>query len=306
MWICTHCNKNVNKPSNICPYCNLETGIPSNIVLAGEDEINLSNRFQICKKCIKDLKDLTRLNYYKRKLKNRISVSINAHPETLVNLLQDERIKYTNLHENLRANAIINYDPELAAKRRGIDNLVFGADGEKLNYGAVNLGTLGLYSYGACCIFLKDKEIKNRVSFLEDNSFNYMTRSGPAIQLNIPKGSRALWPKAHILLTVKHCKDLLKRKRWNDSELKKLILFSNGGKKKDRFIEAQIYPPITLSCFKKILYNPSISRHANNKDLVGQTAVHSRKILAEYFKSLNLFDVELQLIESDIQGDDVQ
>lgn len=300
MWICAHCNKNVNKPSKICPHCNLETEIPSHIVLAGEDEINLSHRFQICKKSMKNSKDLKRLNYYKRRLQKSISISINVHPETLVNLLQDERIKYTNLHENLRANAITKYDSELAAKRRGIDNLVFGADGEKLNYGAVNLGTLGLYSYGACCIFLKDREIKNRVSFLEENSFNYLTQSGPTIQLNIPQGSRALWPKAHVLSTVKHCKDLLKNKRWSNSELKKLILFSNGEKKTDRFIEAQIYPPISLGCFKKIMYNPNYSRQIKDKKIVGKTAVISRKILAEYFKSLDLHGIELEVEEKPI------
>jgi len=203
---------------------------------------------------------------------------------SLINILQDKRIRYTNLHDNLRAEAIMDYDPELAAKRRGVDNLVFGADGERLNYGAINLGNIGLFSYGPACVFLKVDAIKDTVSFLEENSFYYTKGSWPVLSINMPSGVRALWPTASTLTLVKHHNDLIRSKRWSNSKLADLILYSAGDKKTDRFIEAQIYHPITVRDFRKILFEPASLRPTSTGSLIGRTSAHDRELSLELLK----------------------
>ena len=83
-----------------------------------------------------------------------------------------------NLNDKLRAGVMLTYPPDLAAKRLGIEKLLFGPDGDHLVYGALNLGNIGLFSYGACCVFLATKPIEPMLSFLEENSFSYLTQRG--------------------------------------------------------------------------------------------------------------------------------
>ena len=65
-----------------------------------------------------------------------------------------------------------------------------------------------------------------------------------------------------------------------------LVIQCGKEKATDEFIEAQIYAPITLRSFKKILYNPHIARPTRAKGLVGKSERLSKRLLAEYLKSL--------------------
>src|SRR5580698_621804 len=94
--------------------------------------------------------------------------------------------------------------PEWAAMRTGIDSLAFGSDGQHLTFGALNLGTMGLYAYGACCVFLRSEGIADQVSFLEGNSYSYCVFEGPAVSFQIPHGVRALWTTVSKLAILKH------------------------------------------------------------------------------------------------------
>jgi hypothetical protein len=66
-----------------------------------------------------------------------------------------------------------------------------------------------------------------------------------------------------------------------------LVLQCDGRKGTDRFVEAQVVPPITMRDFKKIVYDPSLSRPVKASGLVGKAARLSRRLLDEYLKSLD-------------------
>ena len=211
-------------------------------------------------------------------IREHARVSINIQPESLLNLLQDPRICWLNLSDNLRAGALLAYPPELAAKRLGIEKLVFGPDGDHLIYGALNLGSTGLYSYGACCVYLDHRAIAPQLSFLEENSFSYCTQDGPSVALDVPKGVRALWHSVHTLAVVKHCKQLAASSTWTVRELAELILVSCGDKKTDRFIEAQVQQPITSESITEIVFARRYYRPVNARGIVGRAALLSRRI----------------------------
>src|ERR1019366_2578442 len=146
MWRCAACGSELNPPVGICKGCGQPTLLPSNVILAGEDQEHLSARFELSKRTADSIDpSLWNLMAHAEYLiEANAGVSFNIHPESLVSILQDDRLRYLNLHDNLRARAILDYPRELAAKRKGIDMLAFGPDGEKLNFGALNLGTIGL------------------------------------------------------------------------------------------------------------------------------------------------------------------
>ncbi len=260
--------------------CTNATGIASNVALAGEDHEALARRLKDCKHVWQGMgaQAVRSVAACEELIRAHARVSINIQPESLLNLLQDPRICWLNLNDNLRAGALMTYPPELAAKRLGIEKIVFGPDGDHLIYGALNLGSLGLYSYGACCVYLNAPAIEAQVSFLEENSFTYLMQNGPAISLAVPAGARALWSSVHTLAIVKHYRDLAASSGWTVQKLAGLLLSSNGDKKTDRFIEAQVQQPITSAAITEVLFSPKQYRPIKTRGIVGRAAKLSRRI----------------------------
>jgi len=100
MWKYASCHKKIISAVKDCPYCKKQTKIPSNIILAYKDETNLKKRFKNFKKSLNSKEqDWQKILKCEGMLKKLISVSINMHTESLLNLLHDERIRYLNLHD---------------------------------------------------------------------------------------------------------------------------------------------------------------------------------------------------------------
>ena len=258
MWRCQNCREGMDAPVETCPECKQPTGIPPNVVYAAAAYEALRERFEACKALCNDKALFSeRLTRFMNAVQDRIAVSINMRPESLLSLLVDPKIRYGNLHDHLRADLIIDYDENLLAKRLGVDSFGFGLSGTKLTYGALNLGNMGLISYGEACVILKsDPDITCRISFLEENSFSYAHGNSPPFAFDAGMASRALWETVSLLAFVKHSQDLLNNEI-GKSQLPDLVLSSAGDKRTDRFIEAQIFPPITLNHIAKIRYTPS-------------------------------------------------
>jgi hypothetical protein len=223
-------------------------------------------------------KALKRLRESEAVIRDQARVSINIQPESLLNLLQDPRICWLNLNDNLRAGVMMTYPPELAAKRLGIEKLLFGPDGDRLVYGALNLGSIGLHSYGACCVFLDKKAIRSQVSFLEENSFSYLTQQGASVTLHVPEGARALWSSVHTLATVKHFRDLIASDTWTANALAALLIVTRGSKQTDRFIEAQVRQPFGSNAITEIVFARKKYRPVKARGIVGKAATLSRRI----------------------------
>jgi len=295
MWKCGKCDAELDSPSKDCPCCQLETEIPSNVWLAALDEPSLQERFDACLTAIDRNLITTRINKYAQIVSDNLSISINLRAASLINFMTDERIRYVNLHDNLRANAILVYDKELANKRSVIDGMAFKYDGQKLNFGAANLGNnTGLVSYGEVCIILKSAEIKGRTSFLENNVFSYYSESGGQISFKIPAGARALWGLMYELAIVKHTAEFFGTDELSCDQISKLLLQSGGDKSTDQFIEAQIFPPITRATISKIIVNMKAWRRVNDDGLVGKTEEHVRELSSRARNFINYFNDEVE------------
>lgn len=295
MWKCGKCDAELDLPSKDCPHCQRETEIPSNVWLASLDEPKLQERFDACLAAIDQNLRATRLNKYAQIVTDNLSISINLRVASLINLIADDRIRYVNLHDNLRADAIPDYDKELANKRSVIDGMAFKYHGQKLNFGAANLGNnTGLISYGEVCIILKSAEIKSRASFLENNAFSYYSESGGKISFNIPAGARALWDLVYKLAIIKHTADFFGVDELTCDQISKRLLQSTGDKSTDQFIEAQIFPPITRATISKIIVNMKAWREVNDDGLVGKTEEHVREVSSRAQNFINYFHDQIK------------
>ena len=185
-------------------------------------------------------------------------------------MLQDPRIRYLNLHDNLKARVVPDYDPELAALRIAADYFTFGSAGGKIVYGAVNLGGPGLVSYGSVCMLIRNKDIQLGTSFLEGNTFSYLTGTPPNAVLDLSRALRAVWDTLLILAVVKHLGEICSPGAAKTT-LADILLKSSGDKRTDRFIEAQVYPDITVRNVERVTYSPAHSRRRGKDPLLNSS-----------------------------------
>jgi len=308
MLTCTSCTERLERPRRRCPVCKKKTGCPSYLVYAEEDRESLDQRVRDRQKSL-DSRSWTKLDNLRRRIKKAMRVAINMRLESLLNLLSDPRIAYTNLHGNQLAGAVVSDDPDtrynIYNKRRALDLLLFGPDGEEVRFGALSLGGPGLFSYGAASILLKEEEALNcRISFLEENSFFYYQNDPPGVSVKVSEGVRALWPDAPMLAVLKHEMDLVKRRSWAHEQLRDLILFCEGNRRTDRFIEAQIAPPLTLENIEKIIvYSPAAYiNHGTGTEIEGEMAELSRNLVVTLCSSAESRGIIVEAISDSRTG----
>lgn len=170
------------------------------------------------------------------------SVSINMNLVALVSILLRDT-PFANLHNYFRGDLIRKVDRDNVARRLSKDLQAFGSDGERLCFGALNLGNSGALSFGNVCVILKKQEKKliQKIAFLEEDSWNYYRTGDTSINYKIELGRRALWENVAELAIVKHIQDFLENLNLSAQELADIILQSDGIHENEVYLEAQIY-----------------------------------------------------------------
>lgn len=246
LWTCPACEERVGEPlgRNLSPEVHACGPYPSNVELAIADEPNLDERFEQVR--VPEKERLAEL------IREKARVSVNIHPEVLIGLLI-RRQRLGNFHDML--DLFVGYDEKIARERLGFDYLAFGRDAPRVVYGALNLGSPGVPPYGAACVFLKRRETGRFVSFLEKGALLLLKDDDDGIHLQIPNGSRALYPTVAKLAIVKHQEELAKGREF---DIENVVCAPEKGD--DNCIEAQVCCNITSDTIEKIAYYPDEPR----------------------------------------------
>ena len=278
MWNCRECKRQLVEPCEPCCHCGKPSGVPSNVVRAAGQARYLKQRY---KTALASEAASPVLAHCQELIQQSAGVSINMPRSVLEQMLRTPKVRYINHHDVLRADMKTDVDRENKAKREGMDALLYGDDGKKLNFGALNLGSLGVYSYGEACVFLKEDGVRDRTSFMETNTYGYHKDGGDGVDILIEvlSGSRALWDTVGMLAVVKHEKDLLRNTgEWTLPRLAEVLIQCEGDKNTDRYVEAQIYPPITSEHIRRVRLDPSKARGPAAGGLIGEIEKYEREV----------------------------
>jgi hypothetical protein len=120
-----------------------------------------------------------------------------------------------------------------------VESILFGSWAEKLVYAALSLDGMGLSSYGLVSMTLKEVCIRNRTSLLSENSFTFVSRHNVSKSSPAPLGHRATWDERKELAVAKLAGRLTPAVGRRDYA--GLVLFSEGDRSTDDFIEIHIY-----------------------------------------------------------------
>lgn len=127
--------------------------------------------------------------------------------------------------------------------RRSISSILFGSYDSEIRYGNLALGDEAVLNYGDVACRLKEIAVRERTSFLEMNSYLFVSTLMNGT-VDIPPGRRAVWINRHELALAKVA-DRLARGQSELDWASILVKSSLGDRSRDDFIEAHIYGTLT-------------------------------------------------------------
>ncbi len=143
------------------------------------------------------------IKYFEAHFRSNLRVSINCEIQALAGFLDANEYKnhWQRVEEGLTEPG--ENDTIRLAVEKGV--LGFGDAGSNIIYGSANTGNSGARFYGNVCLVLRTDSVKDRVSFLKENSMNYFYQAmtGTRQIAKVPAGTRATWENVHQLAAVK-------------------------------------------------------------------------------------------------------
>ncbi len=226
-------------------------GAPNVNEVSAENEINaLEERYNNAAEYVIANGSQTALEAFEHCFTSKVQAVINIKfPPLSTWLLSDDAYKnyYRLTNDGLRDIAT----PENDRKRNIVDSFLFGYYARDMVFAALSLKNEGLKSYGNCTVLLDENIIIPRVTVIEENSYNFAERHGINLEkVEIPKGYRAIWgnklklavAKLHLQIDI-NC---------IEEDFCNLVLFSDGNKENDEFMEVHIYNELSEYAVKSI------------------------------------------------------
>jgi hypothetical protein len=167
--------------------------------------------------------------------------------------LQDPRNLYQG-YENLVGSGIRTPAAhESDTERHAVSGKLFGHYAKIIRYGLLSLNNRSLVNYGSVHIRLRDIAVRDRVSFLFENSYLLFRQLGVQANSNLPYGYRCSWLNKKELVATKLEPDLMPgsgKQEWGN------ILVKNGATRdQDYCIEAHIYDSFNVNAVQDIEFN---------------------------------------------------
>jgi len=238
---CNNCNAIIEWDMDRCLVCGHDVGFPIARKLKQQKEQDaLQRRYG---RAIDDAKDRAveeRVTAFEQAVQSKSQAVINVWPSFLANFLNGSRALYAGytlqVTGGLRKPASMNEDRQ----RSGTEGTLFGTTlARKICYAALSLDGTGLVSYGDCAFTLVEAAARAKATLLEENSYTFVREHKIFSRDEIPAGYRAVWEDRHKLAVAKLANNI--DQNTSESAFAGLLLYSDGDRKTDSFMEVHIY-----------------------------------------------------------------
>ncbi|HEY8378220.1 MAG TPA: hypothetical protein VIK91_17110 [Nannocystis sp.] len=176
---------------------------------------------------------------------------INVSASWAVSFLKSDKLLYASYAPLVAAGARLPARFADDRQRRTVESALFGTYGEEMRYAALSLDGTGLVSYGPVTMVLRERAIAHRASVLEENSYDFSRRHRILANEPIPRGYRAPWATRHQLAMAKCGADV--DATTTEVHYPQLVLWSDGDRATDRFMEVSIFGPFNRRAVERIV-----------------------------------------------------
>jgi len=238
---CPRCQSAVSITLRHCPTCSHDLGFPNARECGSREE-----REALSRRADQARSEADRNGYAETftalssALVDKSGVVVAMPAAWARNLLANPNVIFKNYETLVGDGSLKPAEPTQDRRRMAVGALLFGEYAVHIRYGALSLTDEGLPTYGKVHCRLRDIAIRERVSFVEANSFVFVEKHKVTPGKPVPRGYRAVWDNRHELALAKlgsNLKDKPVEKDWQD-----LLLHSDGrDPERDDFIEAHIF-----------------------------------------------------------------
>lgn len=257
---CYYCSNDMDIGIDECPGCEKRAPKPRNVRRSEmtDEQTALNERYVLSMEVCRAnglFNEAYKLESY---IRDRGEAVINTSREFVWLWLEQGTQNYIGYRRQILEGKRKIAQLHRAIERSSVDTFLFGEDYDFI-YSALSLTGVGLLSYGDVSVALKPNVPKNRASAIEENSFdffcNLMEKGGWTLKKRFPKGYISSWANVSMLAFAKLHGELAVG--MNESEISKLVLYSEGNRASDKFIELHIDGKIIASSVEKIIFERS-------------------------------------------------
>ena len=255
---CDNCKSEIHNYLNKCGACN-HPASPLNVYAcsSAKNIEALKERFNaIIEEAYKDDK-LDLVDAVDQELKDKTAVIVSIPPLILRNLVRNSSQIYSNYEKLVAGMLITPANPDDDSKRGEVGSIIFGAYAKEITYGILSHNEEGLPTYGHAFCKLKDITVKNRTTFMENNS--YKVHDEQLLNKKVPLGLTSDWKHKEYLALNKLYK-YIKTNDNIDDVLKNTFQTDGLDRSNDNFIEAHIYGGFTKNSIKSMKLDQNADR----------------------------------------------
>ncbi len=282
--ICPTCSNPLTWEKDTCLSCGTYVGAP-NVREVTLEQDKLLDRYEKKVEECKARGCFDEVSAFTDRIINDSEAVINLWPEFLAQFLNGDKSIYSTYTLQTDAETRKAADRSNDKERRGTEGTLFGQYGPHIRYAALSLdGGEGLVSYGSCSVSLRQQLCLNTATLMEENSYTFLRRYRLLPGDPIPEARRAVWQDRHYLVTAKLADKI--DKSTTDSQFTELLLFSEGDRATDEFIEVHVYGPFSKEAFVAAVI-PSIKQAksiddrfylSNIRDSLGKSGIPCKRV----------------------------
>ena len=238
MKTCPHCDRPVEGYGPQCPTCDGFIGYPNVDEVEEPDERSaLEQRYHDALEDASNEGADAVVADFKQAVDNAQAV-INLSPRDLAFFLTSDS-RYEAYRKLIETGRRARADRKNDKHRSAVDGILFGTYDKDICTAALSINGEGLISYGSFAARFKEATIGHRASLLEENSFDFVKHHNCRPGEPLPQGYRATWNERGKLAVAKLGATI--SPTTNPAEFPRILLWTEGNRETDRFIEVHIY-----------------------------------------------------------------
>jgi hypothetical protein len=244
------CQKPLPTASERCPACGTNNGLP-NLRQARRDAPTLEMRYQAALDDCQARQVTDIAIDFTQAVSQHSRAVLNGNPLFFHAFIKDDRNTYSTYSLQLEGEMRIAAPDEHHAERQAVEAQIFPSYGKAIRYAALSLNGLGPHSYGSCSLTINPQLCENLASLTEENTYELAKHHGK----NIPPGYRSTWDERHKLALAKLAGQIVPNTMTD--QYPTILLFSEGKRATDQFIEVHLYGPFTCHAIESANIAPT-------------------------------------------------
>lgn len=246
---CPDCTGNISASQDRCPHCGRPGLFPNVRAAEQADEQAALNRRYLAAVADAQARGCAHV-VQQFEAAAAIAQAVIARPLGDVDrLASSEKQGYATYYQLTESEVRLPDDDRWERLRRVADAALFTGYADRIRFAALTIDGVGLPHYGECSLTLREDMIAHRASIYEDNSTVFVEIHGPDVAEE--PGHRAQWGDRSIFAVAKLAAKLGSATKAD--EFPRILLSPGPKPEDDRFIEVNVYGPMTIRTFSRVV-----------------------------------------------------